>query len=447
MSGITAVPPATLPGHPHIRHDEAGALWIEDVPAADLAERHGTPLYAYSRASVRAALQAYQRALAGREHLICYAMKANSNLALLQLLAAEGCGFDIVSGGELERVLAAGGDAARVVFSGVGKTEPEMARALEAGVLCFNVESEAEIDTLSRVAVRSGRTARVSVRVNPDVDAGTHPYISTGLKNNKFGVAHGRALEVYRRAAALPGLEIVGIDCHIGSQITEVAPYLDALDRVLDLVEAIERDGIRIHHLDVGGGLGITYRDEVPPAADALVTALIEHLTRRGHAHRRLMFEPGRSLVGNAGVLLTRAVVLKGPANDPSGGDPQAKNFCIVDAAMNDLMRPAMYGAWMGIVEATPNPGAPTALYDVVGPVCESGDWLGRDRTLAVRPGSLLAVLSAGAYAMSMASNYNTRGRAAEVLVDGNRSWLIRDREQPSELFRHEHLLPADALR
>jgi diaminopimelate decarboxylase len=444
MSTVTS---EALPGHPHIRRDPAGRLWIEGVSATDLAARHGTPLYVYSRASIVGAVRAYRRALVGREHLVCYAMKANSNLAVLQVLAAEGCGFDIVSGGELERVLAAGGDPARVVFSGVGKSEAEMARALEVGVLCFNVESEAEIDTLSRVATRAGRTARISVRVNPDVDAGTHPYISTGLKNNKFGVAHGRALAVYRRAAALPGLEVVGIDCHIGSQITEVAPYLNALDRVLDLVEAIEREGIVIHHLDVGGGLGITYRDEAPPTADALVGALLQHLERRGHAHRVLMFEPGRSIVGNAGMLLTRALVLKGPAHDPVAADPEAKNFCVVDAAMNDLMRPAMYGAWMGIVEAEPVGDAVRATFDVVGPVCESGDWLGRDRVLAVRPCSLLAVLSAGAYAMSMASNYNTRGRAAEVLVDGDQAWLVRERETPADLLRGEKLLDVAALR
>jgi diaminopimelate decarboxylase len=443
-----STPPDTprLPGHPHVRRDPNGVLWIEQTRATALAERFGTPLYVYSRASIVEAVRAYRQALAGRDHLICYAMKANSNLALLQLLAAEGCGFDIVSGGELERVLAAGGDPGSVVFSGVGKTEPEIARALEVGVRCFNVESEAEIDTLSAVAVRSGRRARVSVRVNPDVDAGTHPYISTGLKSNKFGVAHDRALAVYRRAAALPGLEIVGIDCHIGSQITDVAPYLDALDRVLDLVEALGREGIRLHHLDVGGGLGITYRDEAPPAAGALVSALLDRLDSRGASHLQLLFEPGRSIVGNAGVLLTRTVVLKGPAHDPVSPDPQGKNFCIVDAAMNDLMRPAMYGAWMGIVEAAPAAGATRATYDVVGPVCESGDWLGRDRELAVGRGSLLAVLSAGAYAMSMASNYNTRGRAAELLVDGDQAWLIREREAPRDLFRGERLLDASVL-
>jgi diaminopimelate decarboxylase len=444
---MSADAPPRLPGHPHVHRDAAGHLRLEHLSVEQLAERFGTPLYAYSRAAIVESVRAYRRALAGRDHLVCYAMKANSNLALLQLLAAEGCGFDIVSGGELERVLAAGGDPGRVVFSGVGKTEAEMARALEVGVLCFNVESESEIERLAEVAARMGRTARVSVRVNPDVDAGTHPYISTGLKSNKFGIAHDRALEVYRRAAALPSLQVVGIDCHIGSQITDAAPYLDALDRVLDLVEALEREGIRIPHLDVGGGLGITYRDEAPPAADALVAALLGHLERRGHAHRKLMFEPGRSIVGNAGLLLTRAVVLKGPAHDAGHVDPQAKNFCIVDAAMNDLMRPAMYGAWMGIVEAGPTAGLQPATWDVVGPVCESGDWLGRDRVLAVQPGSLLAVLSAGAYAMSMASNYNTRGRAAEVLVDGDQAWLIRERETPSDLFRGEHLLEPSALR
>jgi diaminopimelate decarboxylase len=299
-------------------------------------------------------------------------------------------------------------------------------------VACFNVESEAELEALSDVAVNAGRAARVSLRVNPDVDAGTHPYISTGLKANKFGVAHEDAVAVYRRAAALPGIEVVGIDCHIGSQITETSPYLDALDRVLDLVEAVESHGIRLHHLDLGGGLGITYTSETPPAADALVAALLARIDARGHGHRRILFEPGRSLVGNAGVLAARVLVLK-PGT--------AKNFCIVDAAMNDLMRPAMYQAWMGIVPATLRDGAPL-VYDVVGPVCESGDWLGRDRALAVQAGDVLAVLSAGAYGMSMASNYNSRPRAAEVMVEGDRAWLIREREQPSELFRGEHLLP-----
>ncbi|MGD9835723.1 MAG: diaminopimelate decarboxylase, partial [Piscinibacter sp.] len=399
------------------------------------AARFGTPLYVYSRSAMREALAGYQRALAGRDHLICHAMKANSNLAVLQTFAQAGCGFDIVSGGELARVLAAGGDAAKVVFSGVGKTRAEMAQALEAGVACFNVESESELELLSQVARQAGRSARISLRVNPDVDPKTHPYISTGLKGNKFGVAHDRALATYRRAASLPGIEVVGIDCHIGSQITETGPYLDALDRVLDLVEAVETAGIPLHHLDLGGGLGITYTDEQPPAAEALVRALLARIDSRGHGHRRILLEPGRSLVGNAGVLLASVLYLK------PGGE---KNFCIVDAAMNDLMRPAMYEAWMGIVPCAQRDEAPQTM-DVVGPVCESGDWLGRDRHLAVRAGDTLAMLSAGAYGMSMASNYNTRGRAAEVMVSGNQAWLIRDREVPADLFRGEHLLPPEA--
>lgn len=420
-----------LPGHPQVAY-RGGELFVEDCALNDLAQRFGTPLYVYSRASMLAALAGYQRALAGREHLVCYAMKANSNLAVLQAFAHAGCGFDIVSAGELERVLAAGGSADKVVFSGVGKTRAEMLRALQAGVACFNVESEGELELLSQVARESGLTARISLRVNPDVDAKTHPYISTGLKGNKFGVPHERALAVYRRAAGLPGIDVVGIDCHIGSQITESTPYLDALDRVLDLVEAVEAAGITLHHLDLGGGLGITYTDEAPPAAEVLVAALLARIDARGHGHRKILFEPGRSLVGNAGVLLAEVLYLK------PGGE---KNFCIVDAAMNDLMRPAMYEAWMGIVACTLR-DAPPLTMDVVGPVCESGDWLGRDRALAVRPGDRVAVLSAGAYGMSMASNYNSRGRAAEVMVDGGEAWLIRERESAAELFRHEHLLP-----
>jgi diaminopimelate decarboxylase len=420
-----------LPGAPFVAR-RGGDLFLEDCRLGDLAQRFGTPLYVYSRSAMLEALAGYQRALAGRDHLICFAMKANSNLAVLQTFAQAGCGFDIVSGGELARVLAARGDPAKVVFSGVGKTRAEMAQALEAGVACFNVESESELELLSEVAHGLGRSARISLRVNPDVDPKTHPYISTGLKGNKFGVAHDRTLATYRRASELPGIEVVGIDCHIGSQITETDPYLDALDRVLDLVEAVEAQGTRLHHLDLGGGLGITYTDEQPPQAETLVRALLARIDARGHGHRRLLLEPGRSLVGNAGVLLASVLYLK-----PGG----AKNFCIVDAAMNDLMRPAMYEAWMGIVPCTQRDDPPQTM-DVVGPVCESGDWLGRDRHLAVQAGDTLAVLSAGAYGMSMASNYNTRGRAAEVMVSGGEAWLIRDRETPAELFRGEHLLP-----
>jgi diaminopimelate decarboxylase len=421
----------TLPGSPHVAY-RGDTLHVEDCALTDLAARHGTPLYVYSQASMLAAVGAYQRALAGRDHLVCYAMKANSNLAVLQTFAEAGCGFDIVSGGELARALAAGADAGKIVFSGVGKTRAEMRQALDAGVMCFNVESEAELDVLSAVATQAGRTARISLRVNPDVDAGTHPYISTGLKGNKFGVAHADAVKVYRHAASLPGIEVVGIDCHIGSQITESTPYLDALDRLLDLVDTVESHGIRLHHLDMGGGLGITYTDEQPPSADVLVASLLKRIDERGHGHRKILFEPGRSLVGNAGVLVSEVLYLK-PGEE--------KNFCIVDAAMNDLMRPAMYQAWMNIVACRQSSRQPVT-YDVVGPVCESGDWLGRDRELAVKAGDHIAVLSAGAYSMSMASNYNTRGRAAEVLVSGSQSWLIRDREQLSELFRGEHLVP-----
>jgi diaminopimelate decarboxylase len=392
-------------------------------------------LYVYSRSAMRSALAAYQDALHGRPHLVCYAMKANSSLAVLQTFAQASCGFDIVSGGELARVQAAGGDMGKVVFSGVGKTRAEMALALQAGVRCFNVESEAELDTLNAVALGLGRRAPVSLRVNPDVDAGTHPYISTGLKGNKFGIAHGDALRAYQHAAALPGLHVVGIDCHIGSQITQTGPYLDALDRLLDLVEAVEAAGIPIHHVDVGGGLGITYTDETPPDAGVLVAQVLQRLDARGHGHREVLFEPGRSLVGNAGVLLTEVLVLK-PGHTEDGG----KNFCIVDAAMNDLVRPAMYQAWMGIA-ACEQRASPETTWDVVGPVCESGDWLGRDRALAVEPGDILAVLSAGAYGMTMSSNYNTRPRAAEVLLDGDEVHLIRERESVAALFANERLI------
>jgi len=422
----------TLPGSPWLTR-EGGELVLDGCSLDALAREFGTPLYVYSRRSMLEAARAYQQALAGRHHLVCYAMKANSTLAVLQTFASAGCGFDIVSAGELERVLAAGGDPAKVVFSGVGKTRRDMQRALEAGVLCFNVESEGELEVLSAVAVACGRTARVSLRVNPDVDAGTHPYISTGLKGNKFGVAHDRALATYRRAAELPGLQIVGIDCHIGSQITQVEPYLDALERLLDLVEEVEAAGIPIHHIDVGGGLGITYTDEAPPRADLLVSALLARIDARGHAHRQVLLEPGRSLVGNAGVLVTEVLYLK---------PGEAKNFCIVDAAMNDLMRPALYEAFMRIEACRPREGD-TSRWDIVGPVCESGDWIGRDRALNVQPGDRLAVLSAGAYGMSMASNYNSRPRAAEVMVDDGRAVLIREREELSSLFAGERLLDA----
>ena len=420
---------APLPGAPFVCYQN-GQLMVEGVALSELARQHGTPLFVYSKAAILAALAAYQRGLAGREALICYAMKANSSLAILKLLADAGCGFDIVSAGELERALAAGATPSKIVFSGVGKTRAEMRRALEAGVGCFNIESMAELDVLSDVAVACGQTAPVSIRVNPNVDAKSHPYISTGLKGNKFGISHDEALAAYRHAASLPGLRVVGIDCHIGSQITESAPYLEAMDRVLDLVTQIEAAGIPIHHIDFGGGLGIDYNGDTPPAADVLWQQLLGKLDARGFGNRKIMIEPGRSLVGNAGVCLTEVLFLK---------PGEQKNFCIVDAAMNDLPRPALYEAFHRIVPlAEANPAAQTTTYDVVGPVCESGDWLGRDRALAVQQGDVLAVLSAGAYCMSMASNYNTRPRAAEVLVDGSSARVIRQREAVQDLWRGE---------
>jgi len=423
----------TLPGSPFLTFDTQKNLQLDEHNLQALAHTHGTPLYVYSQASMLAALAPYQRALTDRPHLVCYAVKANSTLAVLQTFAQAGCGFDIVSGGELTRVLAVGADPAKVVFSGVGKTRIEMQQAIEAGVKCFNVESIAELHVLSEVATKLQVNARVSLRVNPDVDAGTHPYISTGLKGNKFGIAHELAVATYADAAKLSGIEVVGIDCHIGSQITDVAPYLDALDRVLDLIEAIETQGVTIHHMDLGGGLGITYTDETPPAADALIAQMLARIDARGgHSHREIMFEPGRSLVGNAGILLTEVLFLK---------PGEQKNFCVVDAAMNDLMRPALYEAYMGIVNTKASDAA-AQTWDVVGPVCESGDWLGRDRELSVQAGDVLAVLSAGAYGMTMASNYNTRPRAAEVLLtqDGQ-ARIIKQRETVAALLNTETLL------
>lgn len=422
-----------LPGDPYF-HWRDGELWVEEVRLSELARTHGTPLFVYSASAMRSAAAAYQKALAGRDALVCYAMKANSSLAVLELFARAGCGFDIVSGGELERALRAGADPQRIVFSGVGKTRTEMRRALEVGIGCFNVESLAELDVLDAVARELGRRAPVSLRVNPDVDARTHPYISTGLRDNKFGIPHEQALVAYRHAAALPGVQVLGIDCHIGSQITAIEPYLDALDRVLDLVEQVEAAGITLHHLDLGGGLGITYRDEAPPPAEALIAALLQRLDARGHGQRRLLLEPGRSLVGNAGVCLTEVLYTK-PGTE--------KSFLIVDAGMNDLPRPALYDAYHAIVPVQPRAGAPT-VWDVVGPVCESGDWLGRARALVAQAGDWLAIASAGAYCMSMASHYNARGKAAEVLVSGTRSQLIRARETPADLWRQERALGAD---
>ncbi|WP_137917798.1 diaminopimelate decarboxylase [Hydrogenophaga sp. 2FB] len=409
-------------------------LTVEGVPLDRLAREHGTPLFVYSQAAMLNALAAYQRGLAGRPHLICYAMKANSSLAILQTLVRAGCGLDIVSGGELERALAAGVEPAKVIFSGVGKTRAEMRQALTVGIGCFNVESRAELDVLDEVARGMGLRAPVSVRVNPNVDAQTHPYISTGLKGNKFGIAHEDVIDTYIHAAACGGLRVVGIDCHIGSQITQTGPYLDAMDRVLDLVQAIEAKGVSIEHIDFGGGLGIDYQGDTPPEADALWAQLLQRMDARGFGDRKIFIEPGRSLVGNAGVCLTEVLYLK---------PGEHKNFLIVDAAMNDLPRPAMYQAFHRIVPLRqPHPDVDTTTWDVVGPVCESGDWIGRDRALAVQSGDLLAVMSAGAYCMSMASNYNTRGRAAEVLVDGTQATLIRERETAADQFRTERMLP-----
>jgi diaminopimelate decarboxylase len=402
-----------------------GVLHAEDVSLPSIADAFGTPTYVYSRAAIEERFRAIAAPLAGRDHLVCYAMKANSNLAILAALARLGAGFDIVSGGELARVVAAGGDPAKTVFSGVGKTDAEMRTALEAGILCFNVESAAELERLDRVATSMGRRAPVSFRVNPDVDPKTHPYISTGLKENKFGVPYDEAPALYRDAARRKGIEVVGVDCHIGSQITEIAPYLEALDKVLALVDGLAADGIRLHHLDLGGGFGIRYRDETPPDLGAFVAAL---LARLGNRPLKLMFEPGRSIVGNAGLLLTRVEYLK-----PIEG----RNFAIVDAAMNDLLRPSLYEAWHDIVPVAERAGA-AAKYDIVGPVCESGDFLGKDRSLTLAQGDLLAVLSAGAYGMSMSSNYNTRPRAAEVLVDGGTPHLVRRRERFEDLFGTE---------
>ncbi len=424
--------PSQLPGQPFVAY-RSGGLHVEDVALDALAQAHGTPLFVYSKASMLSALAAYQRGFAGRDAQICYAMKANSSLGVLQVFAKAGCGFDIVSGGELDRVLAAGGDVRKVIFSGVGKTRAEMRQALSAGIGCFNVESEAELDVLSDVAVNMGLRAPVSIRVNPNVDPKTHPYISTGLKGNKFGVAHEDALRIYKHAASLAGLQVVGIDCHIGSQITDTTPYLDAMDRVLDLVADIERAGITLHHIDFGGGLGINYNGDTPPEADALWQQLLARIDARGYGNKKLMIEPGRSLVGNAGVCVTEVLYVK---------PGEQKNFCIIDAAMNDLPRPAMYQAFHAIAPlASATSPTRAATYDVVGPVCESGDWIGHDRELAVKAGDRLAVLSAGAYCMSMSSNYNTRGRAAEVLVDGANAHLIRQRENAQDQMRHERLV------
>ncbi|QFU10870.1 Diaminopimelate decarboxylase [Stutzerimonas frequens] len=406
-----------------------GQLFAEGVALPALAQRFGTPTYVYSRAHIEAQYRAYADALDGMPHLVCFAVKANSNLGVLNVLARLGAGFDIVSRGELERVLAAGGQPGRIVFSGVGKTRDDMRRALEVGVHCFNVESTDELERLQQVAAELGMKAPVSLRVNPDVDAGTHPYISTGLKENKFGIDIDNAEAVYARAAELPNLDVVGVDCHIGSQLTSLPPFLDALDRLLALVDRLATRGIQIRHLDLGGGLGVRYRDEQPPLAGDYIQAVRQRIEGRGLA---LLFEPGRSIVANAGVLLTRVEYLKHTAH---------KDFAIVDAAMNDLIRPALYQAWMNVVAVQPHEGD-TRRYDIVGPICETGDFLAKDRELALVEGDLLAVCSAGAYGFVMSSNYNTRGRAAEVLVDGDQAFEVRRRESVQELYAGESLLP-----
>lgn len=405
-------------------------LHAEEVALNQIAETYGTPCYVYSKSALTQAYQRFSAGFKGANHLVCFAVKSNPSLAILNLFAKLGAGFDIVSGGELARVIAAGGDPAKVVFSGVGKTADEMRAALEAGIFCFNVESASELVRLNDIAGYMGKIAPISLRVNPNVDAKTHPYISTGLKNSKFGVAYEDALDIYLQAAAMPNIAIHGVDCHIGSQITELSPFLDAFDRVLALVDALEKDGIHIQHIDAGGGIGICYSDETPPEFSAYASAMLAKL---GQRNIKLAFEPGRALVGNAGILLTKVEYLK---------HTSTKNFAIVDAAMNDLMRPALYDAYHAIEAVQPR-NQNTNNYEVVGPVCESGDFLGHDRDLALAEGDLLAIMSAGAYGMSMSSNYNTRARAAEVMVDKNTCHLIRKRELIAELFAGESVLPA----
>ncbi|CAM4021393.1 diaminopimelate decarboxylase [Ectopseudomonas alcaliphila] len=407
-----------------------GELFAEGVALSALAQRFGTPTYVYSRAHIEGQYRAYADALAGMPHLVCFAVKANSNIGVLNVLARLGAGFDIVSSGELERVLAAGGEPSRIVFSGVGKSRDDMRRALEVGVHCFNVESSVELERLQKVAAELGLKAPVSLRVNPDVDAGTHPYISTGLKENKFGIDIEQAEAVYARAAELPNLEVIGVDCHIGSQLTTLEPFLDALDRLLLLVDKLAARGITIKHLDLGGGLGVQYRDEQPPLAGDYIAAVRKRLQGRDLS---LVFEPGRFIVANAGVLLTQVEYLK---------HTEHKDFAIVDAAMNDLIRPALYQAWMDVSPVQPRAGE-ARHYDLVGPICETGDFLAKDRQLVLEDGDLLAVRSAGAYGFVMSSNYNTRGRAAEVLVDGEQAYEVRRRETVQELYAGESLLPA----
>ncbi len=413
----------------HFRYREK-LLHAEEVPLDEIARRWGTPCYVYSRATLERHWRAFDEAFGDRPHLVCYAVKANSNLAVLDLLARLGSGFDIVSVGELERVVKAGGRPDRTVFSGVGKRVDEMERALELGIRCFNVESEAELERLSEVASAQGVVAPVALRVNPDVDARTHPYISTGLKENKFGVPMEEALRLYRRAIELPGLRISGVDCHIGSQLVELVPFLDALERVLALVDRLEEEGIAIDHLDLGGGLGVRYHDENPPTPAEYAEAVSRRLQGRSF---EIFVEPGRAIAANAGVLLTRVEYLK---------PTEAKDFAIIDAAMNDLLRPALYGSWQEIVPVSLDEGGREGTYDLVGPVCETGDFLGKERRMRLSPGDLLAVRSAGAYGFTMASNYNSRPRPAEVMVDGDRAHLVRERERLEDLWHGEHLIP-----
>ena len=406
------------------------ALYAEELPVSEITEQHGTPCFIYSRATIERHYRAYETALAGLPNMICYAVKANSNLAVLNILARMGAGFDIVSGGELSRVLQAGGDPSKVIFSGLGKTVVEIQQALKAGIHCFNVESEAELSRLNEVALQLALPASISVRVNPDVDAGTHPYISTGLKENKFGISSDRAIEVYKAAAQMEGIKISGIDCHIGSQLTSVEPFLDAIDRLLTMVDHLSEEGIKLSHLDMGGGLGVNYGTERPPLPSELIEAVRGRFSGRGLT---LLVEPGRSIVANAGIFVTRVEYLK---------NTEHKNFAIVDGAMNDLLRPALYSAWQEIIPVIKRTGD-VLSFDIVGPICESADFLGKDRELAVEPNDLLAVRSAGAYGFVMSSNYNTRPRVAEIMVDGNAAHVVRRREVLADLLDLESCLPS----
>ncbi|ASI89354.1 diaminopimelate decarboxylase [Vibrio mediterranei] len=414
----------------YFNYQDDGQLWAEETSLTQLAEQYGTPLYVYSRATLERHWNAFDKSVGDHPHLVCYAVKANSNIGVLNTLARLGSGFDIVSGGELERVVAAGGEPSKVVFSGVGKTAQEMRRALELGIKCFNVESEPELERLNQVAGEMGVVAPISLRINPDVDANTHPYISTGLRDNKFGIAFDRAPAVYKFAQSLPNLAVHGIDCHIGSQLTDIEPFIDATDRLLALIDQLRADGVDIKHLDVGGGLGVVYRDELPPQPSDYAKALLARL--ENHPELELIFEPGRAIAANAGVLLTKVEFLK---------HTEHKNFAIVDAAMNDLMRPALYQAWQDIIPVSPREGE-AITYDLVGPICETGDFIGKDRSLVLEQNDLLAVRSAGAYGFVMSSNYNTRPRVAEIIVDGDKAHVVRQRESLQSLWELESILP-----